>query len=100
MSNTLKVVLFPEGNGSNYQYWVAQGLELNVSAAGETQEEALYKLENSLVCEANAGKEMGSTGNMFEGIKPADIKYFNLWDKPENNSKSITFELPTFTTTF
>lgn len=72
-SNSIRAVIFPD-----HGKWVAQCLEVDVGAQGDSPEKALANLEVALKIEGDA-----------PSIGPAPKHYFDLWEKCSNKFRHV-----------
>lgn len=72
MNPAIRVVVFKDGD-----LFIAQALEVDVAAQGQTAEEATTRLQRALRTEA---REMASAGRSLFDIGPAPVPFHALYD--------------------
>ncbi len=85
MSENLSVLLSKEQEG----IWIAQGLEVDITAQGSSLDDVLDRWEHLVV--AYAQESYRRTGEVFGGIEPAPACFFDLF---KNHARSLDTRIP------
>ncbi len=88
-SRQLKVIVFNEKTG-NYNIWVAQCLDFDITAHGEKLEDALYEFDRLFFGQIQAALDAGVTP--FKSIPKAPDFFWNLYKKAPLEVKAVDDE--------